>query len=164
LRSIIGYLHAVTVAAAAAAAAARAQGRGRSDPCLSDTLFIYVALQKGLAAARRSGWAVIAEGQVKRESMTPFFLVPLSAGRDDHDDNDDDEDGVLYGSIQGRNDLPRAIHRPFFSREAALGIGVGARSQGRVFARGEREGEEDGGDDGGGGGGGSCKIFRVKES
>lgn len=94
---------------------------------VSDTLFIYVALQKGLTAVGR---AVIAEGQVKRESMTPFFLVPLSAG------HGDDEDGVLYGSIQGRNDLPRAIHRLLFScREAAPGIRVGARAQGRVFAR-----------------------------
>lgn len=67
--------------------------------------------------------AVIAEGQVKRESMTPFFLVSLSAGRDD--------DGVLYGSIQGRNDPPRAS-TVFFSSGSA---GVGARSQGRVFAR-----------------------------
>lgn len=69
--------------------------------------------------------AVIAEGQVKRESMTPFFLVSLSAGRgggDDDDDNDDDGGGsVLYGSIQGRNDPPRASAASSFSQAAAPG-------------------------------------------
>jgi len=90
---------------------------GRRTLCLS-----IWPLQKGLAAVGRGG-------NSRRPSQTRVddsFLSGLSlpAGRDD--------DVVLYGSIQGRNDPPRASAAVVFSGCSA---GVGAPSQGRVFAR-----------------------------
>lgn len=98
----------------------RAREEVRPRPSRTLCLSTWRVAERQLVAVGREqdcgARGIIAEGQVKRVSMTPLFFsgFSFSAGHTDDDDGDDDgnDDGgdVLYGSIQGRNDPPPRRH------------------------------------------------------